>query len=136
PAAIDPARREVHEARQRGDRVVLGPDGYGVVTLGHVAVFFQMVRPATRIGRGMPAFFTDPPRLLALLLSAFVHAALLILMFLALAEQPVQESLELSPDLIRRFMVTPPPEDILEEVDSGGTNTEDPGIRDREEAGG
>src|SRR6185369_9970406 len=68
-------------------------------------------------------------------LSAFGHAALFLLLLLAQMEAPRPDDLELPTDLITRFMVTPPPEDILEE-DQGGTNTEDPGLHDREEAGG
>jgi len=129
------ARREVRSLKSSGERVVLGPDDYGVLTLGNVAFFFQMVRPGARIGRGMPAFLADPARVMSLLLSAFLHAAFFALMWLALIETPPRDPLELPTDLVRRFLVTPPPEDLLEEPESG-TNTEDVGIRDREEAGG
>lgn len=134
---IGGARNEVASLRASGQPVLLGPDDYGVVTIGSVALFFQMVRPAPRIGRGLPALLTAPAAMLSLLLSAFLHAAFFALMFLALAEEgPVTDDLELSPDLVRRFMVTPPPEDILEPEASSGTDTEDVGIHDREEAGG
>lgn len=129
-------RREAADLRSSGQPVRLGPNDYGVVTLGHAAVFFQMVAGAPRIGMGMPAFLAQPARSAALLLSAFVHAAILTVMFLALAEQPPPGTLELPTDLIRQFMVTPPPEDLIEEDDAGGTDTEDPGLNDREEAGG
>ncbi len=133
---VNGARQEVSALRD-GHPVMLGPDDYGVVTIGTVALFFQMVRPASRIGRGWPAFITDPARMMSLLLSGFLHAAFFLLMLLALEEAgPAADELELSPDLVRRFMVTPPPEDILEPETSSGTDTEDPGIRDREEAGG
>lgn len=127
------ARREV-EALESAE-VVLGPDDYGVLTLGNIALFVQMVRPAARIGRGWPALITEPTRLLSLLLSLFLHAAFFALLFLALREAPPRDPLELPPDLVRRFMVTPPAEELIEEA-TGGTDTDDVGIRDREEAGG
>ncbi|MGE0785103.1 MAG: AgmX/PglI C-terminal domain-containing protein [Sandaracinaceae bacterium] len=129
------ARREVHELKTTGQPVRLGPNDFGVVMLGQAAVFFQMVGSARRIGRGIPAFFANPARVMSFMLSVFLHAAFFVLMFLALQEAPPVGSLELPTDLIRQFMVTPPPEDLLEE-DTGGTDTEDPGLNDREEAGG
>ncbi len=129
-------RNEVAELRSSGQPVLLGPDDYGVLTAGRIAIFFQMVRPASRIGRGLPAMLADPAVVLSMLLSVFVHGAVFALLMLAVAfAGPPAADLELSDDLVRRFMVTPPPEDILEQ-DAGGTNTEDPGIRDRDEAGG
>lgn len=129
-------RREAAALRAMGQPVELGPDDYGVLTMGNAAIFFQMVKRAPRIGMGAPAFLAEPARLMALVLSAFLHAAFLALLFVALAEAPPRDELELPTDLIRRFMVTPPPEDLLEEEDVGGTDTEDPGLQDREEAGG
>lgn len=128
------ARKEVESLK--GERVVLGPDDYGVVKLGTVALFFQMVRPAGRIGRGLPVLLRDAALLLSLLLSLFLHGAIALLFLLAHAEAPPNDPLELPPDLVRRFMVTPPPEDLLEETQPSGTDTQDVGIRDREEAGG
>ena len=133
---IDGQRREVTELRASGQPVLVGPADYGVLTLGQSAIFFQMVRGASRIGRGLPILLAEPTRLASLGLSAFVHAALLLLLFFAAAEAgPNANNLELPTDLIRRFMVTPPPEDLLED-ETGGTDTEDPGLHDREEAGG
>ncbi len=130
------ARQEVPALRAGGQRVVLGPDDYGVLTAGNVAFFFQMVRPASRIGRGLPAMLSDPALVLSMLLSVFLHGAIIALALLALIEEgPAPDDLELSDDLVRRFMVTPPPEDLLEEM-AGGTDTDDVGIQDREEAGG
>jgi hypothetical protein len=127
-------RRDVEDLR--GQPVRLGPDDYGVLTIGSVAIFFQMVRSAPKyVNRGMPAFLAPAP-FFAFWLSAFMHAGFFALMWMALAESPPRDELELPTDLIRRFMVTPPPEDILEEEQAGGTETEDPGIRDTQEAGG
>jgi hypothetical protein len=113
----------------------IGPDDYGVVTLGTVAFFYQSVKAATRMGR--TAVNVDAALVAAVLLSVFVHTALFLVAFLARREMPEPDPLELPTDLIRRFMVTPPPEDILEEVRrAGGTDAQDPGLRDRQESGG
>ena len=126
-------RREVSEL---GQTVELGPDDYGVLTLGNAGVFFQMVKRAPRLGRGLPAFISDPARTLALGLSLFLHVAFLALMWVALENAPTLDPLEIPTDLIRQFMVTPPPEDLLEPDTPGGTDTDDPGLEDRDEAGG
>ena len=117
-------------------RVPIGPDDYGVVTLGGSAIFFQMVKEAPRVGIGWPQFLANPARPAALLLSAFVHVAILLLAFIALEHFPVDSGGDaLDIDLVRQFMVTPPPE-LEEPEELGGTDTEDPGLNDREEAGG
>lgn len=116
--------------------VPLGPDDFGVITLGGAAIFFQMVREAPRVGAGWPQFLSNPARIAALLLSAFMHAAILLLAFIALEHFPVDSAGDaLDIDLVRQFMVTPPPE-LEEPEELGGTDTEDPGLNDREEAGG
>jgi len=128
-------RRELAALRATGQPVELGPDDYGVITLGTAAFFFQMVKRSPRLPMAFPAIL-EPARVLSLGLSGFVHGAVLLLMFVALEHAPPHDELELPTDLIRRFMVTPPPEDLLEEEELGGTDTEDPGLRDRDEAGG
>jgi hypothetical protein len=126
-------RRELHELG--GGPIPIGPDDYGVVTLGTVAFFFQMVRAAPTTRRRPIAL--DAALSSSHMLSIFVHAAILFVFFVARAEMPPPDPLELPTDLVRRFMVTPPPEDLVEpERQSGGTDTNDPGIQDREEAGG
>ena len=107
--------------------VPLGPDDFGVITLGGAAIFFQMVKAAPRVGTGWPQFVSDPARPAALMLSAFVHAAILLLAFIALKHFPVDSAGDaLDIDLVRQFMVTPPPE-LEEPEELGGTDTEDPG---------
>ena len=49
-------------------------------------------------------------------MSLFVHVCLLLLMLLAQRELPEEKSLELPADLISKFLVSPPPEDILQET--------------------
>ncbi len=127
-------RTAINQLASQG-AVTLGPDDYGVVTVGPVAVFFQHVRAARRPSRQL--FTIDGAAIAAFGLSLFMHSAALILMLLARREMPDQDDLELPADLLRKFMVTPPPEDILEEQSrQSGTDTEDPGLRDRDEAGG
>lgn len=124
-------RREVRELT--GD-VTFGPEDYGVITIGPLALFFQHVRAAK-----------PPPRVL-FTLDAGVVASTGLVMFLVLVFgiialsdlrlHPVGvDPYELNSDLIAQFLVTPPPEDILESAESG-TETEDPGLRGREETGG
>jgi hypothetical protein len=124
-----------HEARELARRGVidLGPDDYGVITIGPAAVFFQYVRPARRPG---VQFEWSGAGVASFVLSAWVHAAILLLLLIARAEMDDPDPLELPADLIRRFMVTPPPEDILQQQRVRGTETDDPGIQHREEAGG
>ncbi|MEM9190167.1 MAG: AgmX/PglI C-terminal domain-containing protein [Myxococcota bacterium] len=128
------SRRSVRDLASSTSSVPLGPDDYGVVTLGTIAVFFQHVRAARELPR---AFLAFPAALFASIsLSVFIHVALAVLFFLIIREFPERDPLELPPDLQARFLVTPPPEDILEELRESGTNTEDPGLQTRDETGG
>ena len=102
---IDGGRRSVDELRGAGPRVRVGPEDYGVLTLGATAIFFQQVRPASRLGRRLAV---DGNALSSLGLSTFLHAAALLLLFLAQREAPVAGPLELPDDLLRRFLAMPP----------------------------
>ncbi|MFO0681955.1 MAG: AgmX/PglI C-terminal domain-containing protein [Sandaracinus sp.] len=126
------SREDVAALRQGSSTLDLGPDDYGVLTIGSVAVFFQHVRAAKKPGFSL---VFDGTYWASQMLSAFFAAAFGGLLFLAREEADNPDALELPTDLITRFMVTPPPEDIIEQ-DAGGTDTDDPGIQDREEAGG
>ena len=128
-------RTQIDELRSAGV-VELGPDDYGIVTLGPVALFFQHVRAAK-----------PPPRQLANLdagvvasmgLAFFLCASLFVMLFLARRmDPPSHDPLELNADLVAEFLVTPPPEDILQQLaPESGTNVEDPGLHGREETGG
>ncbi|MBK8170925.1 MAG: AgmX/PglI C-terminal domain-containing protein [Sandaracinaceae bacterium] len=113
----------------------LGPDDYGVITLGSIAIFFQGVRGARTPERSFLAL--DGSLASSFGLSVFLHIAAFILLILAHREMPEVDPLELSTDVIRRFMVTPPPESIVEEARrESGTNTEDPGVHDNADTGG
>ncbi len=126
-------RRSVRELREP---TRLGPDDYGVVTLGSIAVFFQQVRP---VQQPMPTRLSREPALAASLgLSVFFHVGALLFLFLVAAKEFAPAgSLELDTELVKRFMVVPPPEDepLLRKRKSG-TETKDPGMRDRDELGG
>ncbi|MCA9610123.1 MAG: AgmX/PglI C-terminal domain-containing protein [Myxococcales bacterium] len=101
---IDGRRVGVGELAER--TVTLGDADYGVVTLGHVAVFFQRVGGADRrIGAG---WLLDPQLLASVGLSTFLHVAALALLFLAQREAPSSPPFELDADLVRRFLVAPP----------------------------
>lgn len=101
---MDGRRVAVDELDARA--VTLGDADYGVITLGHVAVFFQRVGGADRrIGAG---WLLDPQLLASVGLSTFLHVAALALLFLAQREAPTSPPLELDADLVRRFLVAPP----------------------------
>lgn len=108
---IDGARLSVDELRAASGRVRVGPEDYGVLTLGATALFFQQVRTASRLGRRLAI---DGNALASFGLSTFLHAAALLLLFLAQREAPVVGGLELPDDLLRRLppipLVTPPEE--------------------------
>lgn len=121
------------DVSQLGSEVALGPDDYGIVTFGTLALFFQHVRAPAK-PRG--AFGLDTSIAASQALSIFTHTAIALLFMLALNEADRSDPLELPTDLVRRFMITPPPESIVPPPSSGGTDTNDPGVNDREEAGG
>jgi len=116
--------------------VRLGPEDYGVITIGSVALFFQHVRPAEQARPG--GSMRDPAVLACLGFSLFVHVGVLLFMFLVAAKEFAPAgALELDADLVKRFLVVPPPEDEppLQRRKSG-TEIVDPGLRDRDEMGG
>ncbi len=112
----------------------LGPYDYGVVTIGQAAFFFQMVAAPPKLG-----WVPNPEWSLwaAVALSIFLHAAAGVIFAVARYHDPVVQD-DLSLELVRQFMVTPPPEEVAppEPDDAGGTNAEDPGVLDQDEAGG
>jgi hypothetical protein len=93
----------VSALRQNGPSLDLGPDDYGVLTIGGVAFFFQHVRAAKKPGWSM---VFDGTFWASQALSAFVSAAFGGMMFLAHQEADNPDALELPTDLITRFMVT------------------------------
>ncbi len=114
--------------------VTLGPSDYGVVTLGSIALFFHHVRGAAPAPRKIVDF--DLSVVFAVLLSAFLMGVIMVISFFDLWRHPEGfDPFELNADLISRFMVTPPPEDLFDDEDTG-TETEDPGLRTEQDDGG
>ncbi len=114
----------------------LAPEDYGVLTLGSVAIFFQDVRAAesTRPLKSR----RDPAIVACLGFSTFVHVGALLFLFLVAAREFAPAgALELDAELVKRFLVVPPPEDEpLLQRRKAGTEVKDPGLRDRDELGG
>jgi hypothetical protein len=126
-------RSAAHDIRSP---VRLGPEDYGVLTLGSVAIFFQQVRAAEHARPN--AGRRDPALVACFGFSIFVHVGALLFLFLVAAREFAPAgALELDADLVKRFLVVPPPEDepLLKKRKSG-TEVEDPGMRDRDEMGG
>src|SRR5687767_4769456 len=73
-------RKEVRRLAREGAHVPLGPDDYGVVTVGTVAVFFQHVRAARKLPHALIA--TDGAAIAGISLSVFLHAAVIALLLL------------------------------------------------------
>lgn len=115
--------------------VPLGPSDYGVVTIGTVALFFQYVRPAAAAPRKL--FDFDMSVVFAVLLSMFLCGVLMVIGYFDWVRtgRGNVDPFELDSDLISRFMVTPPPEDLFSQEETG-TETEDPGLETRDETGG
>jgi hypothetical protein len=104
------------------------------VTLGAISVFFQHVRPTQLLAPGQRR---DPALVASLSLSLFLHVvAGLFLALVAAKEFAKPDDLELDAENVRRFMVVQPPEEELQARRKAGTDTDDPGLRDRDEMGG
>jgi hypothetical protein len=128
-------RREVRELVQNSPSLTLGPDDYGVISLGAASYFFQHVRPAPKPRRAWTAM--DGDAIQSFGLSTFVHVCVILLMLLAERELPMDTSLELPAELISRFLVSPPPEDILQEIrQKSGDKHDDGGLRKKDDGGG
>jgi len=117
-----------------GASVPLGPDDYGVVTLGSLAIFFQHVRAAAAPPRRRASI--DLALVASVLLATLMCGSCLIFGFLDSKRRLERDPFELDEDLVSRFMVTPPPEDLLEDMQESGTEMEDPGLRTRDDTGG
>jgi hypothetical protein len=128
-------RRDVHDVLRTSPSLILGPDDYGVLSFGATSFFFQQIKPAHRPKRGLTSIDGDAVQSFGL--SLFVHVCVLLLMLLAQRELPEEKTLELPVDLISKFLVSPPPEDILQEIrKERGDKREDGGLRQKDEGGG
>ena len=113
--------------------IALGPNDYGVLTVGPVAVFFQQVTPAEPLKKSL--FRIEPTVLACMLLSFFLFGVFFFIAYLDWQMNPPENPDDLNADLITKYLVTPPPEDLFEELRESGTDEEDPGQKDRDEGG-
>ncbi len=118
----------------RGGSVPLGPEDYGVVTVGPVALFFQHVKPAQPPPR--QASKMDPALVASVGLVAFLSFVAGIMVILYARQHPYNaDPFALDAERIAQYMVEPPaPEE--EAPVSGGDENQDQGLRGREEVGG
>ncbi|MFW6050288.1 MAG: AgmX/PglI C-terminal domain-containing protein [Myxococcota bacterium] len=127
-------RREMGELASVGAAVPLGPSDYGVVSFGPVSLFFQHVRAQKELPR--QPWAVSASLVASMGLAAFVALGCLVFSFWDLERQLEEDPLELPPDLVAKYMVVPPPEETAAAQQESGTETEDPGLRGREETGG
>jgi hypothetical protein len=128
-------RRDVRDLLVSSPSVTLGQDDYGVISLGAASYFFQQVERAPEPKR--PWLSLDGELAASFGLSLFGHVCVLLLMLLAERELPEEKSLELPPELISRFLVNPPPDELPEppKKDSGD-GADKGGLRQKDEGGG
>lgn len=132
---IQGTRHEVQELLVRTPTITLSREDYGVISLGAASYFFQQVEPSQTPKR--PLLSLDGEFTASLGLSLFVHVCVILLMLLAERELPVEKSLELPPDLIARFLVSPPPDALPEVKTKDSGDAVDQGtLRQRDEGGG
>lgn len=122
-------------ARGLREPIKLSGGDYGLVNFGGTSVFFQQVRPV--VGETPRKSFRDGALIACIGLSVFVHVvSLLFLALVARKEFPSAEELELDSDLLRKFLVVPPPEDVIEAARRSSQREQEHGLRDRDESGG
>jgi hypothetical protein len=102
---INGQRREVRDLLERQPSMTLSHGDYGVVSLGAASYFFQQVELAPTPKRALTSL--DGDAVMSFGLSTFMHACVIALMLLAQYELPYEESLEVKPELLTKFMVTP-----------------------------
>jgi hypothetical protein len=123
-------------ARELREAVPLAAGDYGLVTFGTASVFFQHVRPVQ--GPPPTKSFRDAALATCIGLSIFLHVATLLFLFLVAAEELAPEGTgELDSELVRKFLITPPPEELKQLMAHKPSGTkDDPGMRERDEPGG
>lgn len=87
----------------------IGPDDYGVLQIGGVAVFFQSIRPmANNLRTGLEL---DAALIGCIALAAFLVLSVLVVLRLEGNARPrlADGALDLNADIVRDFMVAPPP---------------------------
>jgi hypothetical protein len=116
--------------------VAIEDGDYGLVRLGSTSVFFQHVRQVQ--GEPPRKSFTDGVLPTSLGLSVFLHVVLLLFVFvIAVQELAPSDPLELDNELLRQFLIVPPPEDLPNTIAKHAERElKDKGVRDRDEASG
>ncbi len=128
-------RVEVKDLLAQNPTLTLGPNDYGVVSFGAASYFFQFIESAPALKR--PWFSFDGESAASLGLSLFIHVCLLLLMLLAQRELPMQKNLELAPDVIARFRINQPLEEVAPpKSPDSGDSVDQGGMRQKDEGGG
>ncbi|MBC7172052.1 MAG: hypothetical protein H5U40_06495, partial [Polyangiaceae bacterium] len=126
--------RDIAELARGGVNMQLGPEDYGVITIGPVAVFFQSVRPAKAPPR--KATNIDPALVASFGLVLFLFFVGAVIGALHVGEHPYEvDPRVLDPERIAQYIVSPPPPEP-EGAPSTGEATDDQGPQSRERAGG
>ncbi|MFI5309094.1 MAG: AgmX/PglI C-terminal domain-containing protein [Polyangiales bacterium] len=101
------------DVRGLREPVQLGGGDYGVVSFGSTSLFFQHVRAVE--GEPPRKQYRDGALIGCIGLSVFAHVAAMLFFFVVAAQElaPVSE-LELDSELLRKFLVVPPPQDVIE----------------------
>ena len=129
---LDGERQDVRDLLERSPSLTLGRRDYGVISLGAASYFFQQVESAEPAHRGLSSL--DGDAVMSFGLSLFMHACVLMLMLLAQREMPFDASLDVKPELITRFMVTPPPDTVEEKPTK--SKKEDAAPKKKDDGGG
>lgn len=114
----------------------LASGDYGLVTFGSTSVFFQQVQPV--LGEVPRKSFRDGALIACVGLSVFVHVASLVFLFLVAAQELAPAAgLELDSELLRKFLVSPPPQELIDAAARRSEREREArGLRDRDESGG
>lgn len=125
------------DVRSLAGPTMLGPDDYGVLNVGPVAVFFQSLRPmANNLRTG---FSLDAALIGCIALAAFLVLSLLVVLRLEDVARPriADGALDMSSDIVREYMVTPPPPPERQSVvPESGNEQRTPGRESESESSG
>jgi outer membrane biosynthesis protein TonB len=126
-----------HSARGLTQPLPLAGGDYGLVTFGATSVFFQQVNPV--LGVVPRKTYRDGALIACVGLSVFIHVAALVFLFLVAAQELAPAAgLELDSELLRKFLIVPPPQELLDQAakQRSEREREQHGLRDRDESGG
>lgn len=127
---------ERNDARSMPGPTQLGPDDYGVLQIGEIALFFQSVRPmANNLRTGLEL---DAALIGCIALAAFLVLSFLVVLRLEGDARPriVDGVLDPNADIVRDFMVTPPPPPERQTAVISGNEERTPGRESPSESSG